>query len=69
MTFPLLDPRRPHSVDVLTNLGEFAFRLLPNAARYRVTAKFGSLAPAVKEIDIEGPSVYRMGLSLGPPAP
>jgi peptidyl-prolyl cis-trans isomerase B (cyclophilin B) len=27
VTFPLLQPRRPHSVDVLTNLGEFAFRL------------------------------------------
>ena len=60
-----------HKIDgrITNELGEFAFRLLPNAARYRVTAKFGSLAPAVKEIDIEGPSVYRMGLSLGPPAP
>ncbi len=27
MTFPLLDPKKPHNVDVLTNLGEFAFRL------------------------------------------
>jgi cyclophilin family peptidyl-prolyl cis-trans isomerase len=25
--FPLLDPQRPHTVDVLTNLGRFAFRL------------------------------------------
>ena len=27
VTFPLLDPNVPHSVDVLTNLGEFAIRL------------------------------------------
>jgi cyclophilin family peptidyl-prolyl cis-trans isomerase len=27
VTFPLLDPKRPHTVDVLTNLGGFAFRL------------------------------------------
>jgi cyclophilin family peptidyl-prolyl cis-trans isomerase len=27
VTFPLLDPKRPHNVDVLTNLGAFAFRL------------------------------------------
>src|SRR5207245_5905722 len=27
VTFPLLDVKRPHNVDVLTNLGEFAFRL------------------------------------------
>jgi len=27
VTFPLLDPKQPHTVDVLTNLGEFAFRL------------------------------------------
>ena len=25
--FPLLDPKRPHTVDVLTNLGSFAIRL------------------------------------------
>jgi peptidyl-prolyl cis-trans isomerase B (cyclophilin B) len=27
VTFPLLDPKRPHTVDVLTNLGRFAVRL------------------------------------------
>jgi Zn-dependent alcohol dehydrogenase len=49
--------------------GQFAFRLLPAAARYRVTAKFGSLPAVSKEIDIEGPAVYRIALSLGEPAP
>ena len=27
VTFPLLDSKKPHTVDVLTNLGEFALRL------------------------------------------
>jgi peptidyl-prolyl cis-trans isomerase B (cyclophilin B) len=27
VTFPLLNAKRPHNVDVLTNLGDFAFRL------------------------------------------
>jgi peptidyl-prolyl cis-trans isomerase B (cyclophilin B) len=27
VAFPLLDAKRPHTVDVLTNLGDFAFRL------------------------------------------
>jgi Carboxypeptidase regulatory-like domain len=54
----------------LTNeLGQFAFRLLPTAARYRITAKFAGLPPVAKEIDIEGPAVYRIALSVGEPAP
>jgi hypothetical protein len=54
---------------ITNELGEFAFRLLPSAARYRLTAKYSGLAPVVKEVDIEGPAVYRVGLSLGQPAP
>ncbi len=54
---------------VTNALGEFSFRLLPTAARYRLTAKFGNLPAVSKEIDIEGPSVYRVGLSLGEATP
>ncbi len=54
---------------ITTETGQFAFRLLPSAARYRVTAKVGSLPPVSKEIDIEGPAVYRVALSFGEPAP
>ena len=54
---------------ITTETGQFAFRLLPAAARYRVTAKFGGLPPVSKEIDIEGPAVYRLALSLSEPAP
>ena len=54
---------------VTSESGQFQFRLLPAAARYRITAKFGDLPPVSKEIDIEGPAVYRIALSLGEPAP
>jgi cyclophilin family peptidyl-prolyl cis-trans isomerase len=42
VTFPLLDPKRPHTVDVLTNLGGFAFRLDVEDSPC-VTSSFASL--------------------------
>jgi hypothetical protein len=69
--FRLLADGTAQKIDgrVTNDLGQFAFRLLPTAARYRVTAKFGGFPPVSKEIDIEGPSVYRVGLSIGEPTP
>ncbi|MCA1629414.1 MAG: carboxypeptidase-like regulatory domain-containing protein [Acidobacteria bacterium] len=45
--------------------GEFSFRLLPQPARYRVTAK-GDGVEAAKDVQIEGAMVYRVALSLKP---
>jgi peptidyl-prolyl cis-trans isomerase B (cyclophilin B) len=42
VTFPLLDSKRPHTVDVLTNLGGFAFRLDVEDSPC-VTSSFASL--------------------------
>ena len=42
MTFRLLDPSRPHTVDVLTNYGRFAFRLDVKDSPC-VTSSFASL--------------------------
>jgi cyclophilin family peptidyl-prolyl cis-trans isomerase len=42
VTFPLLDPKRPHTVDVLTNLGGFAVRLDVEDSPC-VTSSFASL--------------------------
>jgi peptidyl-prolyl cis-trans isomerase B (cyclophilin B) len=42
VTFPLLDPQRPHTVDVRTNLGRFAFRLDVHDSPC-VTSSFASL--------------------------
>ena len=48
----------------LTNeSGQFAFRLKPTAARYRVRAK-GEGGEAAQEVEIEGAMVYRVALSL-----
>jgi len=42
VTFPLLDPKRPHTVGVLTNYGRFAFRLDVEDSPC-VTSSFASL--------------------------
>jgi peptidyl-prolyl cis-trans isomerase B (cyclophilin B) len=42
MTFPLLDPSRPHTVDVVTSQGRFAFRLDAKDSPC-VTSSFASL--------------------------
>lgn len=50
---------------VSNDLGEFSFRLLPQPAHYRVTAK-GDGVEAAKEVHVEGAMVYRVALSLKP---
>jgi hypothetical protein len=53
---------------VSNETGSFAFRLLPEAGKYRVTAKGGSGEPVSKDVEIDGAAVYRVALSLsGPP--
>jgi 5-hydroxyisourate hydrolase-like protein (transthyretin family) len=53
---------------VTNETGEFSFRLTTAAARYRVTARLSGLPPVSKEIDVEGPAIYRVALSLPQPA-
>ena len=53
---------------VTNDTGAFSFRLAPDAARYRVTAKANGRA-ATKEVEVEGAMVYRVALSLKPNAP
>jgi hypothetical protein len=45
--------------------GEFSFRLQPQPAHYRVTAK-GDDGEAAKDVQVEGAMVYRVALSLKP---
>lgn len=50
---------------VTNSLGEFAFRLPPTTAKYRVTARPpGGGSPVSKEVEIDGAYVYRVALSL-----
>jgi hypothetical protein len=46
--------------------GSFAFRLPPERARYRLTAKADGMEPATQEVEIEGAAIYRAALSLEP---
>ncbi|HEX8745564.1 MAG TPA: carboxypeptidase-like regulatory domain-containing protein [Pyrinomonadaceae bacterium] len=51
---------------VTTETGQFAFRLPPEKARYRVTAKAGGAQDASQEITIDDAVVYRVALTLQP---
>jgi peptidyl-prolyl cis-trans isomerase B (cyclophilin B) len=56
VTFPVLDPKKPHSVDVLTNLGGFAIRLDVEDSPC-VTSSFASL---VRENFFDGTIFHRI---------
>jgi hypothetical protein len=51
---------------VTTETGQFAFRLPPEKARYRVTAKAGGAQDTSQEITIDDAVVYRIALTLQP---
>ena len=51
---------------VTNDLGQFSFRLGPEAAKYRLTAKSDHMTTASKDVEIEGAMVYRVALSLLP---
>lgn len=53
---------------VTNETGAFSFRLRPDAARYRVTAKANGRG-ATRDVEVEGAMVYRVALSLKPDAP
>ena len=51
---------------VTNEIGAFVFRLTPDAAKYRITAKPNVGEPVSKDIEIDGAAVYRIALSLKP---
>jgi hypothetical protein len=51
---------------VSNGTGSFAFRLSPERARYRLTAKADGAEPATEEVSIDGAAIYRVALSLHP---
>jgi hypothetical protein len=51
---------------VTNDLGQFSFRLAPDAAKYRLTAKADHMVAATKVIEVDGAVVYRVALSLLP---
>ena len=52
---------------VSNETGSFAFRLMPEAGKYRVTAKGSSGEPVSQDVEIDGAAVYRVALSLNIP--
>jgi hypothetical protein len=53
---------------VTNETGSFVFRLTPDTAKYRVTAKPGNGDPVSQDVEIDGAAVYRVALSF-PAAP
>lgn len=51
---------------VTNEIGSFTFRLTPDLARYRVTAKPSGGDPVSKDVEIDGAAVYRVAISLKP---
>ena len=51
---------------VTNEIGSFVFRLSPEVARYRVTAKPNGGEPVSKDIEIDGAAIYRVALSIKP---
>jgi hypothetical protein len=51
---------------VTNEIGSFVFRLTPDAAKYRITAKPNGGAAVSKDIEIDGAAIYRIALSIKP---
>lgn len=49
---------------VSNGTGSFAFRLPPERALYRLTAKADGAEPATEDLNIDGAAIYRVALSL-----
>lgn len=53
---------------VTNETGSFVFRLTPDTAKYRITAKTANAEPVSKDVEIDGAAVYRVAISV-PAAP
>lgn len=51
---------------VTNEIGSFVFRLSPEVAKYRITAKPNGGEPVSKDIEIDGAAIYRVALSIKP---
>lgn len=49
---------------VSNEIGAFVFRLTPDLAKYRVTAKADGEEPVSKDVEVDGAAVYRIALSV-----
>ncbi|HEX3281787.1 MAG TPA: carboxypeptidase-like regulatory domain-containing protein [Pyrinomonadaceae bacterium] len=49
---------------VSNEIGAFVFRLTPDLAKYRVTAKWKDSDPVSKDVEVDGAAVYRVALTV-----
>ena len=49
---------------VSNEIGAFVFRLTPDLAKYRITAKPKSGDPVSKDVEVDGAAIYRVALSV-----
>jgi hypothetical protein len=49
---------------ITNEIGSFVFRLSPEAAKYRITAKPSGGDTVTKDIEVDGAAVYRIALSI-----
>ena len=65
----ILDDGTTKKVDgrVTSETGQFVFRLAPDVAKYRVSLKAEGTEPITSDVQIEGPAVYRVALTVTPP--
>jgi Carboxypeptidase regulatory-like domain len=53
---------------VSNSTGSFGFKLPPDRARYRLTVKADGAQPAIEDVDVDGPAIYRVAVTLNPAA-
>lgn len=53
---------------ITNETGLFVFRLVPDAATYRLTVWANGLGPVTKDVEVDGPARYNVALSLPPAA-
>ena len=51
---------------VTNETGSFVFRLAPDTAKYRITAKADGRQPASQDVEVDSAAVYRIAISLQP---
>jgi hypothetical protein len=49
---------------ITNEIGSFVFRLSPDTAKYRITAKPNGADPVSKDVEIDGAAVYRVALTV-----
>lgn len=64
----IVDENSVQKIDarVTGETGEFVFRLSPETARYRVTAKADGAQTVSKDVEVDSAAVYRVALTLKP---